>query len=166
MKNIICSNKITFFHILWKRRKSEHGIQVYTFILLLGPISIVLSRYNSNVNKKIDTIYYWHPSVSETIDFYTMFQYVGRLQRLWPGGLIFTNFFVTTNRLSCKSRAGVKFAIKHVFCVSPSRFTKPVQAPLGVQFKHAWYSRLRQEVLVKDTVLPGDAQYRPIKPVH
>ena len=43
---------------------------------------------------------------------------------------------------------------------------KPVQAPLGVQFKHAWYSRLRQEVLVKDTVLPGDAQYRHIMPVH
>ena len=43
--------------------------------------------------------------------------------------------------------------------------TKPVQVPLGKQGKHAWYSCLSQDILVWDTVLPGDAQ-NPSKAVQ
>ena len=37
---------------------------------------------------------------------------------------------------------------------------KPAQPSLTEQGEHARYSRLRQEILVWDTVLPGDAQNR------
>ena len=43
--------------------------------------------------------------------------------------------------------------------------TKPVQAPLVKQGKHAWYSHLSQDILVLDMVLPGDAQ-NPSKAVQ
>ena len=73
------------------------------------------------------------------------------------------------NRPSCRSGASGKLAIQHVLgdlaVLHVADMTKPVQAPLGKQGKHAWYSCLSQDVLVLDTVLSGDAQ-NPSKAVQ
>ena len=66
------------------------------------------------------------------------------------------------NRPSCRSGTSGKLAIQHILgdltILHVTEMTKPVQAPLGKQGRHAWYSHLNQDVLVWDMVLPGDAQ--------
>ena len=72
----------------------------------------------------------------------------------------FTDVFEVKNRPSCRSGASGKLTIQHVLGDSSilhvADGTKAVQAPLGKQSKHAWYSCLSQDILVWDRVLPGD----------
>ena len=73
------------------------------------------------------------------------------------------------NRPSCRSGANGKLALQHTLgdlaILHAANMTKPVQAPLGTQGKHTWYSNLSQDILVWDMVLPGDAQ-NPSKAVQ
>ena len=74
----------------------------------------------------------------------------------------FTDVFEAENRLSCRSGASGELTIQHVLgdssILHAADVTKPAQAPLGKQSKHAWYSCLSQDILVWEMVLPGDAQ--------
>ena len=74
----------------------------------------------------------------------------------------FTNIFETKVRHSCWSGSRGKLAVEYVLRNSPVIHTadmaKPGKPSLTEQGKHARYSRLCEDILVWDSVLPGDAQ--------
>ena len=74
----------------------------------------------------------------------------------------FTDVFEVKNRPSCRSGDSSKLTIQHVLgdlaILHAADMTKPVQAPLGKQGKHAWYSHPSQDIPVLDMVLAGDVQ--------